>query len=212
MKYRLCLENYSNSKDKKFIEIKNYLSEGNPYSLRDICRFTFGFENALSLKKYLLAKGLINARFLYYDLRIVYNYKGVRSLLVPFIADKEFFSKARMIEFISKEVTKNPEFMELFRRRRHLPDAFYELRFDPYSCNILDKSIEFVEEMCSNSYKGLYDLAMLISKINTVKKENNSKDDIPRASENLTEAEQEEVLVRSRVLDKIEIEGQTSLF
>ncbi|MCM1053007.1 MAG: hypothetical protein NC483_03440 [Ruminococcus sp.] len=209
MKYTLCFDDYHHFNGKKrFTEIKGFLPEGDPYNLKDICNFTFQFENPLQFKNYLVSKGIINKRDLYETLVIMYYYRRIKVLRVPFAEDKPYFSKRVIIDYISREVRENMSIMDCYKTRQNLPDSFYELRYDPYSCDVLGEAGDFVDRMCTKSYKALFDFAMITSQLDKPRRDAEKA----YSEERLTEVEQDEVLIRRRVLKDDQIEGQMSLF
>lgn len=225
MKYYLAIDKgiYVKSENRYiFFDLSNIhdkLSENN--NLKALCTFTMAFEDSGKLKEFLITKGLLLEKYYYYDLVIAYRMKGMRTLLVPYKGEEQFFDKNYLFNVVGKAAANDNflmAFLDYFGAREYQPDELLQLReiqTNPYSLGILDSRMRtfldsYIYYNGKINYKRLHEVAMFAARYLKKEKERKQSETFSSRSQwVLTEAEWFKL---EEWQDKKELDGQMKLF
>lgn len=188
MKYYLALDKgrvFKNSD--RYIKIplnlvNEKLDQNN--NLQMLSTFTTTFTNENELKSFLIGKNILDNRKSYYSISIIYYKDFYRHINVPYKSITKFLDFHYLEELIIKNA-KTPNFLEIIIKRysnyKHLNQELYSLKSflsNPFAdYKLYDVIRKLVNKICftktndkqKTNFKGLLDLAMLISSMVTPK-------------------------------------------
>ena len=155
-------------------------------NLRDLWTFTTTFETIELLKTFLKENKLLSSKESYHDLVIAYNYDGNRFMPVAYACDNKYLNWRNLEDIIYKNARK-PNFLDViinvYGGNSYVASEIYSLKsylFNNYQdYKLYDVIRSFVAKLCLKpgekatvvNEKGLYDLAMLISKLDNPNRE-----------------------------------------
>lgn len=198
-------------------------------NLQSLCTFTMGFDNQVDLKEFLIKKGILAVDKKNYDLKIIYKRNYIHFLAIPYMNDKKYFD----ISYLSDVIVQNAynphftrSFLNYFHNNTYLPEEYYELKraFLEYVPQhiLFDRVRGFLNCMCYSAkggfqYRSCYEIAMFVSNyfrqpVNYPKKINSNLEVKSDSYVSLTEEQQFHLEELESRQEKIEIDGQMSLF
>ncbi len=193
MKYFLVVDKGLYEKfDKRFIvlnlsplgeDINNSLNKNN--NLKEVCKFTMSFSNALQLKEVLIAKKILSLENRYWDLKIAYRlrYKGkerIKLLDIPYKKEEKYFKFENLAMIIKDNafISQNfwEAFMDYFAKDKYILEEFYQLREIENLLGedvLYDRIRAFINAKCVNNgktnFRKFYEIAMLVAKLDNRK-------------------------------------------